>query len=118
VKGSEPNGTLIESAAAGPLRVASSVGPAAGSRVWVALRPEKVRIAREPPALAHENCRSGQVTEIGYLGDLSIYKVRLAGGELMKASVANLTRLTERPIGWDDQVWLWWTPDAAIILAR
>jgi putrescine transport system ATP-binding protein len=118
VKTTEPNGTLIESAGAGPLRVVQSIEAEAGARVWVAVRPEKVRIAREPPAPAHENCLSGRVTESGYLGDLSIYKVRLAGGQVMKASVANLTRLVERPIGWEDQVWLSWAADAAIILTR
>ena len=47
-----------------------------GDTVWLALRPEKVRIAREPPATAAENCVAGKVRDIGYLGDLSIYKVR------------------------------------------
>ena len=41
--------------------------------------------------------------DIGYLGDFSIYKVRLDDGLVMKAAAANMTRLTERPIGWDDQ---------------
>ena len=31
----------------------------------------------------------------------------------MKAAVANVTRLVERPIDWDDRVWLTWAPDAA-----
>jgi putrescine transport system ATP-binding protein len=118
VTAAEPNGALIESAGFGPLRVVPSIEAKAGARVWVAVRPEKVRITHEPPAPAHENCLSGQVTEIGYLGDLSIYKVRLAGGQVMKASVANVTRLVERPVGWQDQVWLSWAADAAIVLTR
>jgi putrescine transport system ATP-binding protein len=113
-----PDGTRIASAGAGPLRVAQSIEAEPGARVCVAVRPEKVRIAREPPTPSHENCLSGQVAEIGYLGDLSIYKVRIADGQLMKASVANLTRLVERPIGWDDWVWLSWAADAAVILTR
>jgi putrescine transport system ATP-binding protein len=47
-----------------------------------------------------------------------IYTVRIAGGQVMKASVANLTRLVERPIDWEDQVWLSWAADAAIVLTR
>jgi putrescine transport system ATP-binding protein len=54
--------------------------------------------------------------DIGYLGDLSIYKVKLDGGFVMKAAVANMTRLTERPIGWDDRVWLTWAPQACVLL--
>ena len=52
----------------------------------MALRPEKVRIAsRGRPAGRGENCVAGQVWDIGYLGDLSIYKVRLDNGFVMKA---------------------------------
>ncbi|MGP0091157.1 MAG: ABC transporter ATP-binding protein [Xanthobacteraceae bacterium] len=118
VKAMEPSGTLIASAVGGLLRVVQPVEGEAGARVWVAVRPEKVRIACEPPRSALENCLSGRVTEIGYLGDLSIYKVRVAGGQVMKASLANSTRRVERPIGWEDQVWLSWAADAAIILTR
>jgi putrescine transport system ATP-binding protein len=65
-----------------------------------------------------ENAVAGQVAEIGYLGDLSIYKVRLDDGFVIKAAAANLTRLIERPIGWDDRVWLSWSADAGVILTR
>ena len=58
------------------------------------------------------------MTSIGYLGDLSIYRVRLASGQVMKAALANMTRLVERPIGWDDRVWLSWAPEAAMVLTR
>ena len=58
------------------------------------------------------------MVDIGYLGDVSIYHVRLRTGLVIKATTANLTRLVERPIGWDDQVWLTWAPDAGIVLTR
>ena len=41
---------------------------------------------------ATENCVSGTVRDIAYLGDLSIYKVALDNGFVMKAAAANLTR--------------------------
>ena len=34
------------------------------------------------------------------------------------AAAANKTRLIERPIGWDDRVWLSWSPDAGVVLTR
>lgn len=94
-------------------------GPAAkpGARVSLALRPEKLRIATAPPA-GGENRVAGRVIDIAYLGDISVYKVRLDDGASMKASVANATRLVERAIGWDDRVWLSWTPDAAVVLSE
>jgi putrescine transport system ATP-binding protein len=110
--------TVIASAAAGRLRALSSTDAKPGDVVWVALRPEKVRIAHAPPPTEGENCVIGQVGNIGYLGELSIYKVRLDNGIVMKAAVANVTRLVERPIGWDDRVWLSWAPEAAMVLTR
>jgi len=109
--------TVIASAAAGRLRALSPTDAKPGDVVWVALRPEKVRIAHAPPTEG-ENCVVGQVGNIGYLGDLSVYKVRLDNGIVMKAAVANVTRLVERPIGWDDRVWLSWAPEAAMVLTR
>ncbi len=111
-------GTVVASADAGPLRATCSPAAKQGDAVAVALRPEKVRIAREPPAAVGENCVAGTVWDIGYLGDLSIYKVRLDTGFMMKAAVANLTRLVERQIGWDDRVWLTWASEAAVVLTR
>jgi putrescine transport system ATP-binding protein len=113
---SGPSGSVIASSAAGELRVAVATNSKHGDTVWVALRPEKVRVTREQPAGGAGV--AGQVVEIGYLGDISIYKVRLDSGFVMKAALANLTRLIERPIGWDDRVWLTWTPDAALVLTR
>jgi putrescine transport system ATP-binding protein len=36
----------------------------------------------------------------------------------MKASVANVTRIVERPITWDDEVLVSWSPSAAVLLTR
>jgi putrescine transport system ATP-binding protein len=96
-------------------RVAADV--AAGAQVFIALRPEKIRIlaASGPPDAP--NAMRGRVWDIGYLGGVSIYKVRLDDGAVVKASVANVARLTGQTIGADDEVWLSWAPDAAVVLA-
>ncbi|HZD61357.1 MAG TPA: ABC transporter ATP-binding protein, partial [Xanthobacteraceae bacterium] len=112
------SGTVVVSAAAGRLRALSPADAKPGDVVWVAVRPEKVRIAQEAPGGVEENCVAGEVTDIGYLGDLSIYKVRLDSGTIMKTAVANVTRLVERPIAWDERVWLTWASEAAMVLTR
>jgi putrescine transport system ATP-binding protein len=121
IEGRLGEGGVIESTS-GRMRMAHAGHAKPGDTVWVALRPEKVRIALEPPAGAPENtvenCAAGIVWDIGYLGDLSIYKVKLDSGLMLKASVANLTRLVERPIAWDDKVWLTWSPEAGVVLTR
>ncbi len=113
----DAGGTTIESAQVGTLRAAPAQGVKPGDTVWIALRPEKTRITREAPAAA-VNCVSGRVWDIGYLGDLSIYKLRLDNGAVMKTAVPNLTRLVERPVGLNDRVWLTWAPEAGVVLTR
>jgi putrescine transport system ATP-binding protein len=110
-------GVVIETAS-GRLRAASSQDAQAGASVWLALRPEKIRISLQPPSTADDNCLAGTVSDIGYLGDTSIYKVRLDSGQGMKASASNLTRVLALPIGWDARVWLSWPPDAGVVLTR
>jgi putrescine transport system ATP-binding protein len=87
-----------------------------GQEVYAAIRPEKITIAKTPPAHARFNCIAGTVFDIGYLGSISVYHVRLAGGAKVKVTAANRSRLVERPITWDDTVWLWWPPAASVIL--
>jgi putrescine transport system ATP-binding protein len=88
----------------------------AGSQLWIALRPEKLLISKAAPADASRNCMVGEVWDIGYLGNLSIYHVKLESGKIVVATQANMARLIERPITWEDRVYLTWAPDAAVIL--
>jgi putrescine transport system ATP-binding protein len=109
---------IIASADASLLHVKHENPVKPGDTVWVALRPEKMRISLDPPASVEQNCLAGQVWDIGYLGDVSIYKVRTDSGLVMKAALSNMTRLVERPIGWDARVWLSWMPEAGVVLTR
>jgi putrescine transport system ATP-binding protein len=110
--------TMIASEAAGNVRAAAAPDARSGAAVCIALRPEKLRITRDRPVDSAVNCVSGTVLDIGYLGDLSIYKVRLDSGFVMKAVAANVTRLVERPIDWRNRVWLSWAPEAGVVLTR
>lgn len=86
-----------------------------GAHVAVAIRPEKVFITSEPMS-NKKNFMQGIVNEIAYLGDVSIYHVELESKKKVLATVTNQFRLAERPINWDDQVYLSWRPESAIIL--
>jgi putrescine transport system ATP-binding protein len=110
--------TTMMSEQAGRLTAAPAGDAPPGATVWLALRPEKVRIAHAWPAGADENCVAGEVCEIGYLGDVSIYKIRLDNGFEMKATAPNLTRLIERPFACGERVWLSWAADAGVVLTR
>jgi putrescine transport system ATP-binding protein len=94
----------------------NSIGP--GQTAWFAVRPEKVHIAHEAPAETGINAVAGEVLDIGYLGDMTTYNVRLDTGKLVRASRLNAVRAVERPITWDDRVWLSWAPDAGVVLTQ
>ncbi|ESR23691.1 ABC transporter ATP-binding protein [Lutibaculum baratangense] len=89
-----------------------------GETAWLSIRPEKMRISLDQPEDTSVNCVPGEVWDVAYLGDISIYHVKLDSGEIVKSSVTNLTRLVERPITWDDRVWLSWPRDAGVVLTR
>ena len=58
--------------------------------------------------------------ELGYryLGDWTVYRVKLATGEILRVTRANASRFVENPIDWDEQVYVAFAPDAAVILAE
>ncbi|WP_332301914.1 ABC transporter ATP-binding protein [Rhizobium sp. GR12] len=91
---------------------------ATGSRVAFAIRPEKVRISIDQPADSAINSAYGEVWDIGYLGDFSVFIVKLADGRVIRAAQANVSRLVDRPITFGDMVWLNWKPDSGLVLTR
>jgi putrescine transport system ATP-binding protein len=102
--------------ALGTLRVTGN-GAGPGDTVWLALRPEKLQVSAQRPA-NDLNAVAGTVAEIGYRGDLSIYKVRLADRSLMKVSVANTGARDKAAFAVDDLVWLSWPPEAGVVLMQ
>ena len=112
------DGLTIEGTAAGRLRVAAKPDAKPGTMVWAAVRPEKVRITRERPSPDQDNYVVGTVVDLGYLGSVSIYKVRIRDDLLVRATVANVAGHAAPPIGLEEQVWLSWPADAAIVLTR
>ncbi len=89
----------------------------AGSTAWLAVRPEKIVLHAEPTPPGR-NRLAGTVADIGYLGDWTTYLVALPGGRTVRAARANAARIVEQPIDWDDQIWLSFAPDAAVVLTR
>jgi putrescine transport system ATP-binding protein len=91
---------------------------ASGERVAVAVRPEKMVLHRDLPAEGTPNVVAGAVWDIGYLGDWTVYRVKTGDGPIWRVSRANATRFVERPIGWDEPVFMTFAPAAAVILTQ
>ncbi|MGK7863013.1 ABC transporter ATP-binding protein [Falsiroseomonas sp. E2-1-a4] len=98
---------LAEPAASKPL----------GARVFVALRPERMRIERVAPGTPlGDNRLVGRVRDIGYYGDFFLYYVVLENGKEVRVSQPNLRRRTERPVDWEDTVAVTWDRQASMVL--
>ena len=112
----------IEGTALGRLRAAGKINAEPGATVWLAVRPEKVRLTRyevgRHEQAAAENGVAATVVDIGYLGDLSLYRLRTEAGVALQAAIANTEPLIARGIGWNDKVWLSFAPEATIVLTR
>lgn len=99
-----------------PLRVEPPSGAPVGASVSVSLRPEKIKVSQRQPRREY-NVAKGIVEDIAYLGDVSIYHVRLEGHDtIMQAMVPNMERLAEGKLTWEDAVYLTWETDAMVVL--
>lgn len=103
------------------LHCQNTAGLGIGSSGWFAMRPEKMRLSQDVPPGVNPadpvNAVEGIVYDIAYLGDVSVYHVKISNGSILRATVANTTRLVERPLSWEDKVWLHWDEGAGILLA-
>jgi putrescine transport system ATP-binding protein len=66
-----------------------------GQRVWVAVRPEKLRLSKQPAEGARLNLLRGVVWELGYLGNRSTYQIKMASGKLVTVQAQNERRTSE-----------------------
>jgi spermidine/putrescine transport system ATP-binding protein len=79
----------VEVTGLGPVRVAASSTLAAGRPGTVALRPEKARIEASAPAGTPDNHFRGTVSDLLYMGDVTVYIVDTPGGKKIEALLAN-----------------------------
>ena len=109
------------------VRVSTNVGEvyinhgqsvAENKQIWVGLRPEKIHLSITPPKNTGPNQIMGQVEDIGYLGETSIYKVRLQNGQIVDVTATNQRRPMNRThsITWEDTVFLSWEPESVMLL--
>ncbi|WP_315810582.1 ABC transporter ATP-binding protein [Bradyrhizobium sp. SZCCHNR3107] len=110
----------ITTAAAGELAAAQPVTPISESKVAVAIRPEKIRLALRRPVAdaAAINCVEGAISDASYLGGKTVYKIKLDGGAVLHASQANTARLDADGYGLNQRVVAWFTPDDCVVLER
>jgi putrescine transport system ATP-binding protein len=114
----EPDYVRIGSAElGGTIYVSHGISTPPEAIVWAAVRPEKVFMSTTAPEGGADNVARGTVQDIAYLGDLSIYLVRLPTGKVVRVTQPNTSRHAEA-IGWDQQVYLSWDAGSPVVVTR
>jgi putrescine transport system ATP-binding protein len=86
-----------------------------GQEVTAALRPEKIFVGKQEPNQKNNKVK-GTIEEIAYFGSHSVYHVRLPTGQKVMANFANQQRWDSEKFTWNDEVWLSWDDNAAVVL--
>jgi putrescine transport system ATP-binding protein len=100
-----------------PVLARSEKAIAAGTQCCLAIRPEKLGISETRPEGA-VNAIEGEILDIAYLGNVTTYHVRVAGGKVLKALVANARQDTSTAFTWGDRAWLSWTARRGVVLTQ
>ena len=107
----------------GNIVVAEPRQPFTKTAVTVAIRPEKVKLSRRGPASDAINSQAinrleGVVTDVGYLGGSTVYKVKLDSGAVVRSSMANTARMDRDTYSVGQRVVTWFTPDDCVVLEQ
>jgi putrescine transport system ATP-binding protein len=94
------------------------VSSAPGATIFAAIRPEKIDIDRQPPPDMKENVVKGVVKEIAYMGDMSVYLVKIDTGRMIRVTLPNIERHADDRISWDETVYLSWHPSSPVVLSQ
>jgi putrescine transport system ATP-binding protein len=123
IAGSDGTACLRSEELGGRIRVERRPAAAPGSRVWAAIRPEKIEIgpragvdsaAGDEP----ENSVNGVVREIAYLGGVSTFLIEIPSGKRLRVSSPNVARDAAGRPGRGDAVRLHWHATSPVVLTR
>jgi putrescine transport system ATP-binding protein len=114
---------MITTRDGGTLAVAEPRQRVTKPMVSVAIRPEKVKLSRRGPVSDAANAYAinrldGVVTDVSYLGGLTVYKVKLDSGTVVRSSMANTARIDIDAYLVGQRVVAWFTPDDCMVLEQ
>src|ERR1700733_1022380 len=123
VESREASRLMISTRDAGTIVVAEPRHPITKAIVCVAIRPEKVKLSRRGPVSdaihAHAiNRLEGIVTDVGYLGGVTSYKVKLDSGAVIRSSMANTARIDIDAYSASQRGVAWFTPDDCVVIEQ
>ncbi len=105
----------IEAQGLGEIELAHEVAP--GAEVGVAVRPEKVELAREPPAPGRIGV-PGRIAQISYFGDVSRVYLETESGLQITCARPNRNRGEARAFVTGEHCWAAFAPADCIVLTE
>ena len=122
----EPDKAAVDCPGVGKIYLNHGVTGPHGADVWVALRPEKIYLhvpgsgkavgAAAKDAPEGHNFARGEIRGMSYLGDITLYEIKLEGGAMIRVSRPNLSRHDQEDFTWNDKVSMHWRADSPVVL--
>jgi len=97
------------------IQVAHGISCSPDEQLWFAVRPEKIQINRTRPA-GDANITEGVVKEVAYMGNHSIYWIKLASGKEVRVLQSNLERHDPGATHWSERVFLTWSGASGVVV--
>ncbi|APX91018.1 polyamine ABC transporter ATP-binding protein [Brevirhabdus pacifica] len=97
------------------IHISHSVAGTVGQAVTVAIRPEKIEMLASPSG-TRPNAVEGRVEEVAYMGNLSVYHVRLDSGMIVRVNMSNRSRYDDDVPRPGASVVLEWDGSAGVVL--
>ena len=122
----EPDKAAVDCPGLGKVYLNHGVTGPHGADVWVALRPEKMYLhvqgkgkavqAAAKDAPDGHNFARGVIKGMSYLGDITLFEIKLESGAMIRVSRPNLSRHDQEDFTWDDKVSMHWRSDSPVVL--
>lgn len=117
----EPEQAVVDCPEIGKIFLNHGVTGPHEADVWAAIRPEKITLCKPDEAVGEgapegHNVANGTILGMSYLGDCTLYEVKLESGRMIRVSRANLSRFDQDEFTWDQKVSLSWHPSSPIVL--
>jgi spermidine/putrescine ABC transporter ATP-binding subunit len=118
----EPDHAVADCADIGRVFIDHGVAGPHDAPLWIAVRPEKIAMAKpgiyggRSDVPADHNVTHGMIKSMSYLGDITLYEVRLANGRILHVSRPNRSRTDQEAFTWDDPVTLHWHGSSPVVL--
>lgn len=107
---------FIDTVDFGLIKAPPTPGVQTGTRVWLAVRPEKLSISKDPISSESTTSIKGVVTDLGYYGNRTIYRVATNTTNIIEISAQNQFRASAPTLDSRDDVFVSWDPTNSIVL--